>query len=231
MDRRYFFERNMLALSAQNPALCSRLSGAETTRNCYKFLESRSGEVVPASVDYSGAAHPLHSMIDPRREAERLVSTLRGDNGASTAGFLVFLGLGAGYIIEAALNIPEVTQVLIIDYGINGIAELFCSREYITILGDPRCSLLIDPAPEALAPFILEQYRPALCGGIRTFPLRVRTEQDMKLFSAAAEAIQASIEKVSSDYSVQAYFGTRWFSNIIHNLRPAGEWNNPAPPI
>jgi hypothetical protein len=225
MDRRYFFERNLLALSVQNPSLCSRLSGAETTLNHYKFLESRSGEVIPAMVDRTGAAHPLHSTVDPRREAERLVSTLRDD------GFLVFLGLGGGYAPEAALNRSGVSQILVIDYDINGVAELFCSREYIKILGDARCSLLIDPPPEAIEAAILEQYRPALCGGIRTIPLRARTELDIPLFSKAAVAIQRTIESVSSDYSVQAYFGLRWFSNIIRNLKAAGEQNNPAPPI
>jgi hypothetical protein len=60
MDKRFFFERNLLALSPHNPALCSRLSGAETTLDRYRFLEARSGGIVPALVDRSGAAHPLH---------------------------------------------------------------------------------------------------------------------------------------------------------------------------
>ncbi|MDR0315599.1 MAG: DUF115 domain-containing protein [Treponema sp.] len=225
MDRHEFFERNLLALSPHNPNLCSRLSGAETTLDRYRFPESRSGEIVPALVDHSGTAHPLHSMIEPQREAERLVSTLKDE------GFLVFLGLGGGFAPEAALNRAEVSHVLIIDYDINSIAELFCSREYIKIIGDPRCSLLIDPAPELIEACILEQYQPALCGGIRTFPLRVRAELDIPRFNAAAAAIQRGIEKVSSDYSVQAHFGSRWFSNIIRNIKAAEAQNSSAPPI
>ncbi|MDR2258831.1 MAG: hypothetical protein LBE14_06755, partial [Treponema sp.] len=125
MDKQFFFERNLLALSGLNPGLCSRLSAAETTLNRYKFLESRSGEIIPALVDSAGGAHPLHSLVDPRREGERLISTL-GDEG-----FLIFLGLGGGFAIEAALKRPEVYRALLIDYDINGLAELFCSREYI----------------------------------------------------------------------------------------------------
>jgi hypothetical protein len=225
VDKRFYFERNLLALSAHNPALCSRLSGAETTLGRYRFLEARSGEPVPALVDRSGAAHPLHSTVDPRREGERLVSTLKDE------GFLIFLGLGGGYAVEAALGRAGVSQALVIEYDINGLAELFCCREYIKILGDSRFSLLVDPAYLAIEAAILEQYRPALSGGIRTFPLRARTEQDMGRFGAAAEAVQRSIEKVSLDYSVQAHFGTRWFANIIRNLNAADAQNRSAPPV
>jgi hypothetical protein len=224
-DRKYYFERNLLALSARNPALCSRLSTAETTLNHYRFLDARSGDTVPALVDRAGAAHPLHSMIDPRREGERLVATLQDE------GFVVFLGLGAGYAPEAALGRSGVSRVLVIDYDINGIAELFCSREYIKVLGDTRFTILVDPEPEAVENCILEQYRPALSGGIRTLPLRARTEHDIPRFSAAAAAVQQSIDKVSSDYSAQAYFGIRWFSNIIRNLKTAETQNKSAPPV
>jgi len=223
MDRWYFFERNLLALSAHNPALCSRLSTAETTLERYKFLESHSGEVIPALVDRSGAAHALHSTVDPVKEAGRLVSTVKD--------FVVFLGLGAGFAPEAALNSGGVSHILVIDYDINGIAELFCAREYIALLGDPRVTLLVDPPPDLVESTILELYRPALCGGISVLPLRTRTELDRQNFGAAGEAIQRAIEKVSSDYSVQAYFGMRWFANIIRNLEAAQRQNRSAPPI
>ncbi|MDR1251155.1 MAG: DUF115 domain-containing protein [Treponema sp.] len=225
MDRRFYFERNLLALSIHDPALCSRLSGAETTLGRYRFPEARTGDIVPALVDLSGEAHPLHSMVDPKREGERLVSTLNGE------GFLIFLGLGGGYAAKAALARADVSRALTIEYDINGAAELLCSREYIGLFGDSRFTLLVDPPPEAIAAFILAHYRPALAGGIKTFPLRTRTERDIPRFTAAAEAVQQAIEKVSSDYSVQAHFGGRWFSNIIHNLKAAETQNRSAPPI
>jgi hypothetical protein len=230
MDRWYFFDRNLLALSAQNPVLCSQLSKAETTLGRYKFLESRSGEVIPALVDRSGAAHALHSMIDPVREAERLVATLH-DGNLSAEGFVIFLGLGAAFAPTAVLNRSDTSHVVVIDYDINGIAELLCSREYITLLQDPRFTLLIDPPPDLIESVILELYKPALCGGIRVLPIRTRTELDKQHFGEAGDAIQRTIEKVSSDYSVQAYFGMRWFANIMRNLGAARLQNRSAPPI
>jgi hypothetical protein len=231
VDKWVLFERNLLALSAHNPALCSQLSLAETTRGRYKFLESASGELIPALVDRSGTAYALHSTVDPVREAERLVSILSKDkNGLPVEGFVVFLGLGAGFAPLAALN-SGVSHVLIIDYDINGIAELLCSRDYITLLGDPRCTLLADPPPGLIESVILELYRPALYGGIRALPLRARTELDKQNFGLATDAIQRTIEKVSADYSVQAHFGMRWFANIIRNLGAAQRQNRSAPPI
>jgi hypothetical protein len=215
VDKRFIFERNLLALSARNPELCSRLTAAETTLGRYRFPETRSNEIVPALTDESGRSHPLHSMVDPRREGERLVSTLKDE------GFVVFLGLGGGFAAEAALRRDDVFLVLVVEYDINGIAELFCSKEYVSILGDPRFLLMADPPPESLQRRILENYRPALNGGLRVFPLRARIDRDAARFGAAAQAIQDALEKISADYSVQAWFGTRWFSNIIRNLKTA----------
>jgi hypothetical protein len=225
MDKQFSFERNLLALSVSDPGLCSRLSGAETTLNRYKFLESRSGEVIPARVDAQGAAHPLHSLVDPRREGDRLVSTLKDEE------FLIFLGLGGAFAAEAALARKETGRVLIVEYGIDGVAELFCSREYVKVLGDPRVSLLVDPSPGFLERYILEHYQPALSGGIRALPLRARTEFSSPRFAQAGDAIQNALDRLSADYSVQAYFGTRWFSNIIRNLKKAEEQESPVPPI
>ncbi|MCL2763207.1 MAG: DUF115 domain-containing protein [Treponema sp.] len=231
MDRKYFFERNLLALSRRNPVLCSRLSAAETTLECYKFLDSLSGELIPAFVDRAGSAHALHSTVDPVKEAGRLVATLKDKNGLSTESFVIFLGLGAGFAPLAALNSGDAAHVLVIDYDINGIAELFCSREYIAFLGDPRFTLLVDPSADLIESAILEIYKPALCGGIRVLPLRARTEQDKQKFGIAGDTIQRTIEKVSQDYSVQAHFGMRWFSNIIRNLESAQQQNRSARPV
>jgi hypothetical protein len=218
------FERNLLALVQRDPDLCSRLSGAETTLGRYKFLESRTGETVPALVDTGGTAHPLHSLVDPRREGDRLLSTVK-------EGYLIFLGLGGGYHAAAALDREDVQRVLVIDYDINGMAELLSSRDYIHIFSDPRFHLLVDPGEAYLEQLILDTYQPALFGGIRTLPLRIRTGPDQNRFNRAGEAIKSAIDRLSGDYSVQAYFGTRWFSNIIRNVLAAEQQEGPLPPV
>ncbi|MDR2095211.1 MAG: DUF115 domain-containing protein [Treponema sp.] len=216
-----FFERNLLSLSARDGALCSRLSVADTGLHRYRFLRARSGEIVPAITARDGNAYPLHSMVDPKREAARLLDSVKD------AGCLVFMGLGGGFFPAAALECEGVCSVFVIDYDINGIAELLCSCEMSGIFKDPRFRLLIDVPPALIEKRILASYQPVLQEGIRVLPIRNRVAFDADKFTAAKAAIEGAVSCVSADYSVQAYFGTRWFSNIIRNLFNAGD----TPPL
>jgi len=182
--------------------------------NYYTFLKSRNGETVPAIIHQDGNALPLHSMIDPIREAQRLVST------TGKTDFVIFLGLGGGFAALAALELTN-SNIVVIDFGKDGIAELFANRDYSKLLNNDRVSILIDLSEEEIKSFIMENFIPALCGGIKTFPLRTRVEHDKLKFEKAAAAIQQAIEAVSGDYSVQSHFGLRWFSNIIRNIKNA----------
>jgi hypothetical protein len=206
-------EQNLIALFQTNPELRDRLVAAKTSASCYTFVLSRSGQLIPAWRDKTGSVPPraLHSLVDPKREAERLLSLCKDE------GFLVFLGLGGGFAIESALTRPDTERVLVIDYDMGSVAELFSAKDYTAILGDPRVLLLIDAPPLLIEQTMLGEYNPALAGGIRVLPLRSRTECDAR-FNAALDAIQRAINLVSNDYSVQAFFGMRWFSNIVRNI-------------
>ena len=178
----------------------------------YTFEKSRCGEIVPAFVLPDGTNKPLHSMIDPKREAQRLLSTI------GNAGFLVFLGLGGGFISEAALELTN-AQIIVIDFDKDSIAQLLKGRDYSKLLSNNRFSLLIDPSAQEIKNFFIQNYKPALYGGIQTIPLRTRTEQDQEKFDIVVKCIQEVIEIISGDYSVQSHFGFRWFSNIIRNVK------------
>jgi hypothetical protein len=228
MNKTVLFEKNLRALadnqeSSGNNALCSRLAAAQTVSGAhvYAFLESKSGETVPAMLRTDGSARPLHSMVDPRREAERLMSTLKEE------GFLVFPGLGGGFAPAEALRRETARRILVVDYGYRGIAELLREQDYSGIFGDPRFCLLIDPDPADIEGFITHNYLPALQGGIRVFPLPPRTENE-PAFSGALTGIRRAIDACTRDYSVQAWFGKRWFSNIMRNL-PAAEQSRHLP--
>jgi len=200
-------EENLKALSVSNRELYSRLRNA-TPSNRYNFLRSRSGEIVPAN------PQPLHSTVDPMREAARLVTD-------TDAPFAVFLGLGGGFAPKAALQLPDTRAVAVVDFCIEDTACLFSAIDYTDLLKNEKFFLLIDPSLEQIKNFIIENYNPALYGGLRTIPLRTRTEKDISKFEETAAAIQEAIETVGADYSVQAHFGKRWFSNIIRNVKQA----------
>jgi hypothetical protein len=179
----------------------------------YVFSKARNGDVVPAIITASGETKHLHSTVDPRHEASRLVSTIPEDTG-----FLIFLGLGGGYAPEAALE-KTGAKILVIEYDGESVKRLLACKDYAPLLNSGRFTLLTDPSNEDIHNFILENYNPALYGGIKSFPLRTRTEHSQKEFENAAAGIQKAVEAVSADFSVQAHFGTRWFSNIIRNIK------------
>jgi len=219
------FERNLLALSKRNRELSFKLSNTAAKTSRYKFLPSRSGEIVPNLVDQQGAAHPLHSMMEPRKEARRLIETVQSE------GFIVFLGLGAGFYVEEALRLEGTGFVLAVEYDLCGLAELFHNIDYTHLFEDPRFSLAVDLSGEELKQTVLSFYQPVLFGGIKVIPLRSRTSLQTESFMGAAKAIEGAIDQVSSDYSVQARFGRRWLSNIIRNLKKAGGLDGSIPPI
>jgi hypothetical protein len=220
-----FFEKNILALSKRNRELSNKLSKIIIKEDRYKFIKSRTGEIIPNWIDPLGAAHPLHSMMDPIREAKRLIETVQSE------GFIVILGLGAGFYAEEALKREETSFVLTVEYDLNALAELLCQGDYTCLFNDPRFSLAVDLYSEELQRLILNLYQPVLFGGIKVIPLRARTNFDSENFTIAVKAIEGAIDRVSSDYSVQACFGRRWLSNIIRNLKNAGEVMGNIPPI
>ena len=213
MEKSAVFQKNLKALSVKSPELCALLLKTEETGSVYTFLESRTGEKIPARLDPSGTARPLHSLMDPRKEARRLIDSVEGEC------FLALLGLGAPYYAEAALERKYISKVLVIEYGINSLAELFNNLDYSRLFSDPRFSLFVDLSDAELNNLILNLYQPVLNGGFRVIPLRSRTASDAQLFTQAANVIAAAMDKVSADYSVQVHFGKRWFGNIIHNLK------------
>ena len=179
----------------------------------YVFEKSKSGENVPFIVNSAGEKKPLHSMMDPKREAQRLASTIPEETN-----FIVLFGLGGGFTAEAVLNQTQ-ARLIVIDFDNDSIKNLFMEIDFSALVNNKRFSLLIDPKTEEIENFILKNYNPSLYGGIKIIPLRARTEADVSLFDNAARAVQHSIEIISSDFSVQVHFGRRWFSNIIRNIK------------
>jgi len=181
----------------------------------YTFLNSKSGELIPAIINEEGNTQALHSTVDPKREAERLITSI-----SEEIGFIVFLGLGGGFAPMAALELTN-AFVTVIDYNSGSISDLLKSKDYSKLLNNERFKLIIDPSNEEIKNFILENFKPALHGGIKTIPLRARTDYDKEIFEGAAVSLQEAIEAVSGDYSVQVHFGIKWFSNILRNVKHA----------
>jgi hypothetical protein len=95
---------------------------------------------------------------------------------------------------------------------------------------DSRVMVLIDPEEEDIQRFLLDTYLPAVSGGLHTLQLRSRLTLD-NAFEGAVRSVDATIGRLSEDYSVQSYFGKRWYKNSLRNLRIAESSNQTLPPI
>lgn len=212
MDRAELFDRNLLALHGKSPELCTLLSNSETTKGYYQLVYSKNNLPVPAIIGCDGLPKPLHSLFDPEKEAERIIGTIE------KTGFLIIFGLGGGYLAKKALERNDIQSILIVDFNVDSCAELLSLIDYVNLFSNPRISVLFNPSQEYLFNVILSTYKPAFHGGIQVLPLRPRLDHDPDFFKSALEVITSSIEAVSEDYSVQAYFGKPWFSNTIRNV-------------
>ncbi len=216
-------QRNLLALSASDPGLADRISKARTDPDI-TLETARTGAPIPVLRREAGNI-ALHSRMDPEREASRLAAAYPG------GGFIVFLGLGAGYGMKPFLDRPTTGGVLVVEYSLDILRAILEKFDLAPLLSDRRVRLLVDPDEPTLERAIFEAYIPILNGDLAAVPLRSRVDADPARFSEAVEAVRRVISRVSDDYSVQAFFGRRWFSNTIRNLYAAEKTVRPLTPI
>jgi hypothetical protein len=206
-------ERNLLALSAGHPRL-SRLLGATGPSPEAAFLRSRQGTLVPA---LAGGERPLalHSTVDPHREGRRYFELYRG------AGYLVFLGLGGGYQVLPFLGDEGVCRILIVEGQAAFLRAVLERIDLRRLLLDSRVHLELEQGPERIRDFLLSDYLPAIHGNLSVVPLRPSVEARREYYEGLLDCIRAAVEQVAEDYSVQARFGRRWFTNTLANLEAA----------
>jgi hypothetical protein len=216
------FRRNLLALSRSDRSLGDRLLEASPDP-ALAVRRARSGAQVPVALR-GGREAPLHSLVDPEREAARL------EEARPAGGFIVAFGLGAGYLLRRYLASSETTGLLAIEYSAPMLRALLEEIDLSDIFTDGRFSLVLDPSPEELRDELLSLYVPPLSGDIRSLSLRGRVDLDPEPFSGAAEILKAVLGSISDDYSVQAFFGKIWFKNAVRNLFAAERSSSPLPP-
>jgi hypothetical protein len=146
-------------------------------------------------------------------ESRRMMAGMQG------AGCIVILGMGGGYALGASLEDTGVSSVLVIEKDASTLRALL---EHVPIAGLLRDSrVFLSVGLDGIRSALLSAWQPALAGGLATAPLRPWCEREKPFFSAATEALRAVVDEIRNDYSVQAHFGKRWFSNMLLNMEPA----------
>ena len=203
---------NLAALSESNSALADRIQQSAPSP-ALAFRTARNGAAVPVLRGGAGEL-PFHSMVDPGREAERLLEA-HGDSG-----YLVCLGLGGGFLATAFLRRPQASGLLIIEKDAPTLRTLLSNLPLSALLTDGRVRLTA--GVEEIRDIVCSTYLPALSGDLLSLPVRSWCEAERKFFDRAARELRSVLEEIRGDYAAQASFGKRWFSNMIQNL-PAAE--------
>ena len=218
-DSARVLETNLAALAHGNPSLASMIRVSEGDTSLI-FINARSGALVPAARLPGGNA-PLHSLYDPLGESRKIIARLRG------AGCIVILGMGGGFAVSASLEDPGVSSVIVVEKDASTLRTLLEHLPIAGLLRDMRVS--VAAGLEGMRSALLAAWQPALMGGLATAPLRPWCEREAAFFSAATGELQAVVNKIRADYSVQAHFGKRWFSNMLLNMEPASSTSPSLP--
>jgi hypothetical protein len=209
-------ERNLSSLRAKDPELALRIAMSAADPSV-RAERARDGSVVPFAQSGKRQVY-FNSRYEPRKEAERLALERSGD------GYCVCLGLGGGYQARAILENRGTSGVLIVETSLALLKATLERIDIRDILSDGRVSVMAEASAEECALKLSDSYLPVLSGGLRTLPLRARIDLDPKGFKAAMEMIEAAVERIAADFSVQSIFGKRWFSNSLMNLeRSSGD--------
>jgi hypothetical protein len=205
-------EDNLAALAGGDPQLASRLGREQPSRELL-FLDTAGGLPVPARTGLR--PRPYHSTVDPQREGRRLAAQY------AEGGYLVALGLGAGYHLAPLLAHAELGRLLIVERDASLVRAVLERVDLRSLLRDRRVRLLLRPEPAEVAAALLGEYLPAVHGNLRTVPLRAAVEEHQDYYRQVVKAVQQTLEQAAGDYSVQVRFGKRWYLNMLANLERA----------
>jgi hypothetical protein len=211
------FQRNMLALSSCDPRLSARINYTDESPSI-SFSDSRTGVPVPAQA-VDGAPRPFHSLMDPLKEGEKYLSLYQG------GGYILFLGLGAGYHILPFLKDNLVSEILIIDRDLAVFKSIIDRIDLCPLILDPRVHFLIDEEPDAVSAHVMNTFVPSMDGELKTVTLGSRINTDPGYFDAVMQSVKKNIDAIANDFAVQCKFGKTWLKNMLFNLRLAWESN------
>ena len=154
------------------------------------LVSAKNGSPVPV-LRRADRESPMHSLVDPEREAERL------EAAQPAGGFIVALGLGACYLLRRYLSSSATTGMLAVEYSAPLLRALLEQIDLSEVFIDERFSLLLDPRPDELRDALLSLYVPPLSGNIRSLPLRGRVDLDRESFGGAADVLNTVLRPIS----------------------------------
>ncbi|OQY33804.1 MAG: hypothetical protein B6241_07070 [Spirochaetaceae bacterium 4572_59] len=217
-------DRNLLSLTHSSPDTANLLSYSDTSQNI-KFKHSKSGHQIPCYSKDGINFKAIHSAFDPVKEGFRLSEQKHFE------GMLLVFGLGGGFHIRPLLKNREITSIIIIENNPEETKSILSNLDLSDIFLDKRVSLWISDKPEDFTMYLLSRYIPVLSGNLQTLSLRSRVLQDEDFYSSLSDVVKKTIGQITDDYTVQTYFGKKWFINTLSNLKESEKTTQTLFPI
>jgi hypothetical protein len=151
----------------------------------------------------------LHSRYDPESEARRVADEAM----ATGAELLLFMGLGLGYSVRAALNAGS--RVAVVESDPGWMAALLGIVDMSDLLGNSDCAIILCPQGRGLLDFLY-----------RSSPRSVTVVENgatMAAFSEASSSMRSQIAEFTKKDDINAAtlkrFGRLWVRNLAKNLK------------
>lgn len=174
-----------------------------------KIIKSKTNDDIPLFNN----GKSMHSKYDPKKEAQTF-----GEKINDSSKFTIILGLGGGYHIKSFIDKNPDHKVFVIENSIDDINFLLQIECVKDLKNNPN---VIFVTKDKLKATLLQNYLPAIYGGINILNQRAWYENNTKIAEDIIAEINSTLKLISQDYSVQSHFGFIWQKNIISNLKIA----------
>ncbi|MCQ2576953.1 MAG: DUF115 domain-containing protein [Treponema sp.] len=149
----------------------------------------------------------LESRYDPEKDAERQFLSYKGEN------FVVVTGNGSGILIKKLLESTK-AEIIILERSQNDFD--FLKKEGFLEKENERLHFA---TLETFSSVFTKNYLPSFHGNLCILENKAWLQEIPGLFEDFQRVLDASLNSVKADFSVQAHFGKIWQENIINNLK------------
>jgi hypothetical protein len=211
-----YLETNLTQLSRRQPDLAAHLRRIQISR--VKVFPSASG-APSASYERGSSSFALHSRYDPLKEARQILKKQE----FSGADYLILLGLGLGYILDALLEINGAAShhYFIVESDLEILKAAFEARDFTSLIALPH----IHFAWPASGPELAEQWQrffdPVQAQKSAFITHLPCVSLDPALFKAAAEIIQSQTFQIFTDINTLVGKAEVFLENFVQNVRRA----------
>ncbi len=211
-----YLESNLSLLAIRQPGLAALLRNTENRK--LKVFPSASG-LPSATWEDESSSNALHSRYDPIREARQKLKRQHYEG----ADFLILLGFGLGYLLDALLEDSNARQrhYFIIESDIQILKGAFETRDLSSILSLGHVHF----AWPASGPDLAEQWR-SFFDPVHAQKSAFLTDLSLVglnagFFKAAAEIIQSQTFQIFTDINTLVAKSQDFLDNFVNNLRKA----------